>query len=138
MSILLSSIYKLRYTLPCIYAFIFLHTLQRSEHIVQFVFVVQRQGTFSKFDYGVLRNIEVYGTESAPPYDVSNIPKDFHMFLIYGGRDALSDPNDVQRLLAMLPCNLEISYLASYSHLDFILGTTANVDVYNQIITYFN
>ena len=111
--------------------------ITRSEHIIQFLFVVQRQGTFSKFDYGVLRNIEVYGSEITPPYDVSNIPKDFHMFLIYGGNDALSDPNDVQQLLAMLPCNLEISFLASYSHLDFILGTTANVDVYNQLITFF-
>mgnify|MGYP002775675294 FL=1 len=77
---------------------------------------VLKRGTFSKYDFGLMRNNEVYGTNVAPPYDVSNIPKDFHMFLAYGGSDTVADPNDVQRLIEMLPCNLEVAYLPSYSH----------------------
>ena len=98
---------------------------------------VLKRGTFSKYDFGLMRNNEVYGTNVAPPYDVSNIPKDFHMFLAYGGSDTVADPNDVQRLIEMLPCNLEVAYLPSYSHFDFVLSTTANIDLFPKVISYF-
>ena len=98
---------------------------------------VLKRGTFSKYDFGLMRNNEVYGTNVAPPYDVSNIPKDFSMFVAYGGKDAITVPHDVQRLLDMLPCNVKVSYLASYAHFDFILGTNAKVHVYNNFISFF-
>ena len=84
-----------------------------------------------------MRNNEVYGSNVAPSYDVSNIPKDFSMFVAYGGKDAVTVPNDVQKLLNMLPCNVEVSYLASYAHFDFILGNNTKVDVYNNLISFF-
>ena len=98
---------------------------------------VLKKGTFSKYDFGFMRNNEVYGSNVAPSYDVSNIPKDFHMFLAYGGSDTLSDYNDVQRLLEMLPCNVELSYLPSYSHFDFVLSTKGNIDIFDKVVSYF-
>ena len=98
---------------------------------------VIRKGTFSKFDYGTQRNSKVYSSNIAPPYEVSDIPKDFSMFVAYGGKDVITVPDDVQRLLDMLPCNVTVSYLVSYAHFDFILGTKAKVDVYNNFISFF-
>jgi lysosomal acid lipase/cholesteryl ester hydrolase len=98
---------------------------------------VLRQGSFSKFDYGAERNYEVYGTPAPPPYDLSKIPDELPVFLVYGGRDPLSDPADVRNLISLLPCRLHTLFLPSYAHLDFVLSTSGNADIYSKIVAFF-
>ena len=103
-----------------------------------FLFAVIRKGTFSKFDYGPLGNEEKYGTSVAPLYNVSNIPKDFLMLLAHGGKDTISVPIDVQRLLTKLSCRTKHVYIEPYSHFDFVIGTKAKIDLYDNLIAFFN
>ena len=99
---------------------------------------MSRKGTFSKFDYGTQGNQEKYGTNIAPPYNVSNIPKDFPMLLAHGGKDTLSAPEDVQRLLKLLSCKTKHLYIEPYAHFDFVVGTKAKTDLYDKLVIYLN
>ncbi|KAL7145944.1 hypothetical protein ABFS83_06G008100 [Erythranthe nasuta] len=99
-----------------------------------------RYGVLSKFDYGNA-NFEHYGESTPPVYNLSNIRRDFPLFLSYGGQDALSDVQDVATLLKILKSHkkdkLQVQYIKHYAHVDFVLGTTAKDIVYNQIIAFF-
>lgn len=101
------------------------------------VFAVIRKGTFSKFDYGPIRNLIHYGSDVPPAYDVSKIPSEFPLFIAFGGRDTLSDPTDVLKLFGQLSCNVQILYLEDYAHLDFVLSTSASIDLYSFVIEFF-
>ena len=59
-----------------------------------------RSGKFGKFDYGLVGNLERYGSLHAPQYDVSNI--NVPMAIISGAQDALADPYDVHYFLGKL------------------------------------
>lgn len=82
-----------------------------------------------------------YGESRPPAYDLGNIPRDFPLFLSYGGQDALADIKDVETLLDGLKFHdvdkLHVQYIKDYAHADFIMGITAKDIVYNQIIKFF-
>ncbi|XP_042386267.1 triacylglycerol lipase 2-like [Zingiber officinale] len=108
-------------------------------HLAQMV----RDGVITKYDYGSkTANMRHYNQVNPPPYDMSNIPKDFPLFLSYGGRDELSDVEDVLQLLDDLKLHdvdkLTVQYVEEYAHLDFILGINAKAIVYGSIISFFN
>ena len=102
-----------------------------------FIFAVIRKGTFSKFDYGLIGNLVHYGSNLAPSYDISRIPKELPLFMAFGGKDTLADFTDVLKLFGKLPCDAQILYLENYAHLDFVLSTKANTDLYNIVIEFF-
>lgn len=103
------------------------------EHLFQMI----RKGTFSKFDYGTLGNWRHYGSRAAPAYDIALIPKDFPVFMVYGGRDAMADLKDVLVMLGKVLCNVELVYLENYAHLDFVLSVSAKADFYDRMIAFF-
>ncbi|GFS31087.1 Myzus persicae-induced lipase 1 [Actinidia rufa] len=105
-------------------------------------FTVVRDGIVSKYDYGnPISNIVHYGQARPPIYNLSNIPRNFPLFMSYGGRDALSDVRDVGTLLDSLklhdPNKLTVQYIKDYAHADFIMGVTAKDLVFNQMIAFF-
>ncbi|KAJ0694362.1 putative triacylglycerol lipase [Helianthus annuus] len=107
-------------------------------HLAQTV----RDGVLAKYDYGnPAFNIEHYGMPMPPIYNLSNIPKDFPLFISYGGQDALSDPKDVANLLDDLKLHdegkLSVQYIKEYAHADFIMGVTAKDVIYDKIISFF-
>ncbi|PSS33754.1 Triacylglycerol lipase [Actinidia chinensis var. chinensis] len=107
-------------------------------HLAQIV----RDGILSKYDYGnPISNIVHYGQARPPIYNLSNIPRNFPLFMSYGGRDALSDVRDVGTLLDSLqlhdPNKLTVQYIKDYAHADFIMGVTAKDLVFNQMIAFF-
>jgi len=57
-----------------------------------------------KFDYGAKKNLQIYGTEEAPCYEVEKL-KDFTIpkFLFVGTKDVIGDMRDVGKLLELLP-----------------------------------
>ena len=96
----------------------------------------------SKYDYGnPTSNIVHYGEARPPIYNLSNIPRNFPLFMSYGGRDSLSDVRDVGTLLDTLklhnPNKLSVQYIKDFAHVDFIMGVTAKDLVFNQIIAFF-
>ena len=101
-----------------------------------------RDSVLEKYNYGnPIYNIMHYGEMTPPIYNLSNIPHNLPIFISYGGKDALSDVQDVQRLLDSLKFHdvdmLTIQYIEEYAHGDFIMGVNAKDIVYNQIYSFF-
>ncbi|KAL8474251.1 hypothetical protein ACS0TY_030206 [Phlomoides rotata] len=105
-------------------------------HLAQMI----RQGTIAMYDYGNDNN-KYYGQPTPPVYDMASIPNNLPLFLAYGGKDLLSDVNDVQTLIDDLsehdPDKLVLLYRDDYAHLDFVSGVNANQVVYNPIMAFF-
>ncbi|XP_048328414.2 triacylglycerol lipase 2 [Ziziphus jujuba] len=107
-------------------------------HLVQMV----RRGTITKFNYNnIAQNLKHYEQATPPKYNMRSIPKNFPLLLSYGGKDTLSDVNDMQVLLDDLRDHdadkLVIQYREEYAHLDFIMGTNANRIVFDPLIAFF-
>lgn len=98
---------------------------------------VIRKGTFSHYDYGMFKNLELYGQLNPPAFDLSLIPKTLPLWMGYGGHDSLADVTDVERTLKELQAKPELLYLENYGHLDFLLSTQGKEDVYNNMIAFF-
>ncbi|XP_050383396.1 triacylglycerol lipase 2-like [Argentina anserina] len=101
-----------------------------------------RRGTITMFDYVFPAiNMQHYNQLTPPVYNMASIPKDVPLFFGYGGRDALSDVNDVKALLNDLKdhdrAKLVEQYIEEYAHMDFIMAGNANQKVYDPLITFF-
>ncbi|KAI3702607.1 hypothetical protein L6452_28353 [Arctium lappa] len=99
------------------------------------------QRTITMYDYGnVYSNQKRYGQSTPPVYDMGRIPKDFPMYLSYGGKDALSDVEDVNTLLNRfndhVPDKLVQQFKEDYGHVDFILATNAKKEVYDRMMDF--
>ncbi|KAF9675855.1 hypothetical protein SADUNF_Sadunf09G0076900 [Salix dunnii] len=101
------------------------------------LFQMIRKGTFSRYDYGMFKNLELYGQLNPPAFDLSLIPETLPLWMGYGGHDSLADVTDVERTLKGLQGKPELLYLENYGHLDFILSTQGKEDVYNNMIGFF-
>ncbi|KAL6851522.1 hypothetical protein ACP4OV_020455 [Aristida adscensionis] len=107
-------------------------------HLAQMI----RGGTIAKYDYGnAADNTKHYGQATPPAYDVSAIPGDFPLFLSYGGRDSLSDVQDVRHLVQALKPHdgdkLTVQYLDDYAHADFVMAGNARERVYAPLMAFF-
>ncbi|KAL6010282.1 hypothetical protein ACLOJK_000713 [Asimina triloba] len=107
-------------------------------HLAQMI----RKGTISMYDYGSDDgNMQNYGQVDPPVYNMRNIPNDFPLFLSYGGKDAVSDVNDVQSLLESLKAHdsdkLTVEYRDDYAHADFVMGVNANQFIYEPMMAFF-
>ncbi|XP_038705883.1 triacylglycerol lipase 1 isoform X2 [Tripterygium wilfordii] len=100
-------------------------------------FQMIRKGTFSQYDYGVFENLKIYGQLKPPAFELSQIPKSLPLWMAYGGKDALADVTDLQHTLANLESKPELLYLENYGHLDFLLSTKANEDIFSNMIGFF-
>ncbi|KAI8532738.1 hypothetical protein RHMOL_Rhmol11G0236900 [Rhododendron molle] len=101
------------------------------------LFQMIRKGTFARYDYGRSKNIRRYGQFKPPNFDLSQIPKSLPMWMGYGANDDLADLTDFQHTLRELESQPELLYLENYGHIDFLMGVTANRDVYDDMIEFF-
>lgn len=103
---------------------------------------VIRKGSIEMYDYGSEGdNNKHYGQSTPPEYKMSSIPNQLPLFLSYGGKDLLSDSNDVQTLLDALSGHdqdkLVVDYRDDYAHLDFVYAYNAKQLVYDPIMAFF-
>lgn len=95
-----------------------------------------RSKHFQKFDYGVERNMLVYGSEQPPKYNLSavNIP----VVAIYGRNDGMVDPKDVKWLLQRLPKVLEAVEVKDplWNHLDVTYSQYTGDMIYPKVDEY--
>ncbi|CAH0547946.1 unnamed protein product [Brassicogethes aeneus] len=95
-------------------------------------------GTFKKFDYGYSGNLERYGTDVPPSYDLSQITAPIALY--YSTNDLLTSPKDVEYLATKLP-NLVLKYLIpyeSFNHLDFIVAKDVIPLLYGRVMDLMN
>ena len=93
-------------------------------------------------DYGnANENMKQYGQPGPPIYDMSSIPNEVPLFLSYGGKDELSDVNDVNILLDKLKDHeqdeLVVQLVEDYAHMDFVMGVNASKAVYDPLMSFF-
>lgn len=101
-----------------------------------------RTGNIAKYDYGnFLKNRQNYGESFPPPYDLTAIPKEFPLFVSYGGSDMLSEVNGVKLLLNDLKShdanNLVVLFRKEYAHVDFFMATNVKQVIYDPVISFF-
>lgn len=108
-------------------------SLKNLGHLAQMI----RRGTFSKFDYGYIGNLQHYTRFTPPAYDLTTIPGSLPMWMASGGNDALSDPIDVIRTVDQLQTKPQMVCLPEYGHIDFILSIRAKKDLYDSMISFF-
>ncbi|EEF43592.1 triacylglycerol lipase 1 [Ricinus communis] len=101
------------------------------------LFQMIRQGTFSHYDYGIFKNLKLYGQVEPPAFDLSLIPKSLPLWMGYGGYDGLADVKDVEHTLEDLQSKPQLLYLENYGHIDFLLSERAKEDVFNHMIGFF-
>uniref|UniRef100_A0A2N9ESU7 Lipase n=1 Tax=Fagus sylvatica TaxID=28930 RepID=A0A2N9ESU7_FAGSY len=103
---------------------------------------VSEKGNIAMYDYISENENTVHYRQTTPLlYNMTRIPNDIPLFISYGGKDTLSDVNDVQLLLDNLKDHqkdkLVVQYTEDYAHFDFIMAENANRVVYDPLIAFF-
>jgi lysosomal acid lipase/cholesteryl ester hydrolase len=98
---------------------------------------IGRSGRFQKFDYGTEGNLQKYGLEMPPEYDIGKITN-AHIALF----SALNDPIATQENIDSIRFGLNVKLLddyvvpfAQWTHLDFTFGLDAGKYVNSRILS---
>ncbi|XP_014293754.1 lipase 3 isoform X2 [Halyomorpha halys] len=108
--------------------------------LAHFAQCVRTEKTFRHFDFGVEKNLIVYGQKEPPNYELSNIR--IPVVLFYSKADWLSTLEDVEELADALEHSNKDKLirkkieLAHFNHLDFIWGSISKLNVFNDILNY--
>lgn len=91
---------------------------------------------FTKFDYGKAGNINFYGSEKPPSYNLSAVT--VPALVLYGRNDYLVDVKDIKWLLKRLPNVLEAVEVSDplWNHLDMTYSRHTNEIVFPKINEY--
>lgn len=93
-------------------------------------------GYFRQWDYGLIKNLKVYGTVYPPDYKLVNIFTPVYLF--HGLNDYLAATEDVLKLHEELgnSHNLIIMKDPNFSHTDFTYGMDAKELIYNSVLDF--
>nr|ACU57197.1 triacylglycerol lipase [Penaeus vannamei] len=108
-----------------------------SVHTVNHYAQLVMSGVFDKYDYGLIGNLNHYGQNTPPLFNLSRVAAPVGLF--WGSTDWLADPTDVARLAEGLP-NLALNHKVDkeeFNHLDFGWGIHADELVYRHILDFF-
>ncbi|KAL7598731.1 hypothetical protein Lser_V15G24564 [Lactuca serriola] len=108
-------------------------SVKNLKHLFQMI----RKGTFSRYDYGSIKNLLQYGKLKPPTFDLSKIPESLPIWMAHGGNDALGDVIDVEHTLKELKSKPNVLFLEDYGHIDFLLSTRGYEDLYDNMINFF-
>ncbi|KAK3919009.1 Lipase 1, partial [Frankliniella fusca] len=89
---------------------------------------------FRQYDHGKKRNVELYGSDVPPLYELSNIRAPVHFYL--GLNDILCADEDMAYLRANIRGLVGVQYAPDpgFNHMDFFAGRTAHRQVYLPMI----
>ena len=76
-------------------------------------------GQFRQFNYGLIKNRQVYGRDSAPDLNIGNVTSR-HIYLLQGLNDILAAPQDIRRLAGQLKCKLSCDIIINKASDDSI------------------
>ncbi len=66
-----------------------------------------KSGNFAHYDYGVVKNLEIYGQTAPPNYNLSKIDSQY-IVLMSALNDFLGDPTDVDLLRSQLTGSINL------------------------------
>ncbi|KPJ03003.1 PREDICTED: lipase 1-like [Papilio xuthus] len=92
--------------------------------------------TFQNFDYGVEENLQIYGSDQPPPYNLSQVT--VPIVIINGNNDGLATPADVDWLTSKLPNVLEHFLVQDplWDHLDVVYSQYTRKSILPKISQY--
>lgn len=93
---------------------------------------------FRQYDFGFFGNLEAYGQDSPPEYDLSKITVPVAIY--YGNNDDINNIENVYELRDVLP-NIIRDYLVpfdQFNHLDFIWAKDVKSLVNNDVVDVLN
>ncbi|XP_063851859.1 lipase 3-like [Scylla paramamosain] len=91
-------------------------------------------GNFIKYDYGLLGNLNHYGQQTPPHYDLAKVTTPVGLF--HSDNDWLAAPEDVARLQQLLP-NVVFSHRVDFhdfNHADFVWAVHARQYVHRYVL----
>lgn len=89
----------------------------------------------SRFDHGTQGNLRLYQQPTPPPYpSLSKLGVPVHC--VFGGEDKLVSEQNARETIARLPVDkvVEVSYMKTYGHADFIWGKRVGSEVFPSLI----
>ncbi|XP_026752828.2 lipase 1-like [Galleria mellonella] len=83
---------------------------------------IGNRNKFADYDYGTIKNIEVYGTTDPPEFDLGKVTAKTALFV--GENDFLATIEDVDTLNSQLPNVVKYLLLPrkEFNHMDFVWG----------------
>ncbi|KAF2891597.1 hypothetical protein ILUMI_14576, partial [Ignelater luminosus] len=89
-------------------------------------------GKFQKYDYGKIKNLEIYGQPTPPQYNLSKITAPVAIYV--GDRDIYAKKEDTDKTAAEISNLVVYRYIEGFSHLDVIWGIDAPSVIFNDIL----
>jgi len=95
-----------------------------------------RNQDFRKWDFGKNKNLEVYGVDPPPQYDLSKVTAPVAIY--WGQNDWLVQEPDVYRFANAMPNLVKIQRVNhdKWNHVDFVWGIDADTLLYNPIMEF--
>ncbi|XP_023025870.2 lipase 3-like [Leptinotarsa decemlineata] len=96
------------------------------------------KGGFGQLDLGLEGNLEKYGAETPPQYDLSKITTPVYLF--HGANDYLAAKADIDTLHEKFSSGVATKVLmedSMWAHMDFVFGINASEVVYSKITDIF-
>ena len=92
----------------------------------------------AKYDYGSKKNLEIYGNQTSPEYDLSKFKNYKVKSLLYtSDKDPFSNFDDLNHLTKYLNEKyVTIKRMKNYNHMDFLWSEDAMEDIYKPIIKF--
>ena len=92
----------------------------------------------AKYDYGSKKNLEIYGNQTSPEYDLSKFKNYKVKSLLYtSDKDPFSNFDDLNHLTKYLNEKyVPIKRMKNYNHMDFLWSEDAMEDIYKPIIKF--
>lgn len=123
--------------------FLFKYTLKQSisvralKHITQ----IRSSGRVSQYNYGPKRNLQVYGSELPPPYDLKDINEpNLKIALVSAAGDAVSTKEEIDWIVDKINtrvANVErINSIEKLNHLDLIMSNEAGRFINKPIVEF--
>lgn len=96
-------------------------SIKQLEHFVQ----CKTTGRFAYFDYGIQKNLRIYGSATSPDYNINNTKVPVAIF--YGFSDPIISYEDVRHLSTLLPKCVSCRMIenAEWNHVDFTFAINA-------------
>jgi len=90
---------------------------------------------FRHFDYGTSTNMDIYGSEEPPSYDLGKVSAPVALY--FGDNDWLANRKDVLRTISELPNIVDIYEVpyTNFNHMDFLYGMDVGTVLYPELLT---
>ncbi|KAF2891758.1 hypothetical protein ILUMI_14415, partial [Ignelater luminosus] len=102
--------------------------IRQGQHAAQLI----TTGKFQKYDYGKVKNLEIYGQPTPPQYNLSKITAPVAIYV--GDRDIYAKQEDTDKTASEISNLVVYRYIEGFSHLDVIWGIDAPSVIFNDIL----